>query len=93
MISISSSYFSYEPILKVLQKTDKIALADIILQPESYRPKRPGYLENVPALETLFPESLNPSQREAMENVFGSELALVQGPPGHGKDLHRALHH
>jgi hypothetical protein len=38
-----------------------------------------------PALETLFPESLNPSQREAMENVFGSELALVQGPPGTGK--------
>ena len=85
MLLVTSSFFSYEPILKVLQKRDKIALADVILQPASYHPKRPGYLEHLPNLETLFPQTLNPSQVEAMENVFGSELALVQGPPGTGK--------
>jgi len=92
IVSITSSYFSYSPVLNVLQKKDKFALSDIILNPASYQPKRPEYLNKVPNLERFFPESLNPSQREAMKNVFGSELALVQGPPGTGKTyIERAI--
>ena len=92
MVLITSNFFFYAPVLKVLQKKDKIALADIILNPSAYHPKRPEYLNNVRNLETLFPTTLNPSQKMAMENAFGSELALVQGPPGTGKTyIERAI--
>ena len=92
ILTITSSYFSYAPVLNVLQKKDRFALSDIVLNPADYHPQRPEYLSKVPNLESFFPESLNPSQRDAMQNAFGSELALIQGPPGTGKTyIERAI--
>ena len=85
MIQVSNNFFAYEPVLKVLQKKDCIAMADKILDPTSDS-KKPQYLKNL-NIENLLPKTLNESQREAMELAFSQELAIIQGPPGTGKSF------
>ena len=85
MIQVSNNFFAYEPVLKVLQKRDCIAMADKILDPTSDS-KKPDYLKNL-SIENLLPKTLNESQREAMKLAFSQELAIIQGPPGTGKSF------
>ena len=85
MIQVSSNFFAYEPVLKVLQKKDSISMADKILDPTSPL-KAPKYLDGI-NVEKLLPKGLNKSQREAMILTFSQEFALIQGPPGTGKSF------
>ena len=85
MIQVSNNFFAYEPILKVLQKKDCVAMADKILDPRSPS-KAPQYLDGLD-VKKLLPKSLNESQREAMMLAFSQEVALIQGPPGTGKSF------
>ena len=85
MIQVSNNFFAYEPVLKVLQKKDCIAMADKILDPTS-QPKAPQYLKGL-NIEKLLPKTLNKSQKEAMVLAFSQEFAVIQGPPGTGKSF------
>ena len=101
LVEVSQSFFTYQPILRALQSTDLVPLADELVH---YRPTKSDYipiafnLPNDKFLKGLLCSSdtwnsdvvadsttLDLSQAEALHHAFSSRLALIQGPPGTGK--------
>ena len=85
MIQVSSNFSAYEPVLRVLQQKDSIAMAHKILDPSS--PEKPPVYLNHLNIEDVLPKKLNESQREALSSALSSRLALIHGPPGTGKSF------
>eukprot|EP00658_Telonema_sp_P-2_P044169 TRINITY_DN32025_c0_g2_i1.p1 TRINITY_DN32025_c0_g2~~TRINITY_DN32025_c0_g2_i1.p1 ORF type:complete len:383 (+),score=75.17 TRINITY_DN32025_c0_g2_i1:113-1261(+) len=83
ILQLSTNYFSYEPVLKVLQGKDCLALAQEMLDADAPL-VTPAYLLDV-QVASSFPDNVNPSQRRALEQALSSRVALLQGPPGTGK--------
>jgi AAA domain len=101
LIEASKSFFSYRPILKTLQKMDRVPLLDELTTPNravypaplGYLPKRMNYpgttvqcnLESWNSEFLCSKTTLDPSQADALHHAFTSRIALIQGPPGTGK--------
>ena len=83
ILQVSTSYFSYQPVLKVLQTKDRLALAEEIL--DAAAPQlTPEYLREL-EVASVYPTNVNPSQQHALDQALSCRVALLQGPPGTGK--------
>lgn len=101
LVEASKSFFSYRPILKTLQKMDRIPLLEELSvgdrlddpSPLDYLPREmiyPGtdFKCNLDAWDSVALSSkttLDISQAEALRHAFTSRVAKIQGPPGTGK--------
>jgi hypothetical protein len=78
---VSSSYFSYEPVLRCLQSMDQVAFAEELVHGEPPLPLT--YLPTSVCMEqALASYTLDESQRRAVELGLTQRISIIQGPPG-----------
>lgn len=87
MFQASSSYFSYEPVLRCLKSIVTVPFEDELVSGQA-----PADLSEVStyALSDAIREKLvsDTSQLHAVESALTKRLTLVQGPPGTGRCRH-----
>ena len=96
-VLVDTPFFTYEPILRCLQETTDMALADDLLFFEPEKPASPSRLIPDPLLEQIRregtdnlgevlninrPVTLDPSQLESLLSGLTQRLSIIQGPPG-----------
>ncbi|KAF9223028.1 P-loop containing nucleoside triphosphate hydrolase protein [Gyrodon lividus] len=106
LVQINTAIYSFEPVLKVLQKTQIIPLVDEILFWEKGTPigsppnlttqitvslaKNPS-MDIQPILQTPNSIKLDKSQAASLLAGLNQRVSLIQGPPGTGKSFIGAL--
>lgn len=91
LVQISSSFFSYQPVLRCLQSMHSVPFPHEVVQGQP--PKPVDYLSAIDEKAVLAGQQLDPSQREAVHLGLTSRVALIQGPPGkHSKGHARATY-
>ena len=77
---VSSSFFSYEPVLRCLHRLDAVPFAEELVQGQP--PKDIDYLPSVDPDTIIATLSLDQSQKEAVKLGLTKRISVIQGPPG-----------
>lgn len=83
MFQATSSYFSYEPVLRTLQDMGSIPFADEIVMRSLPLECEGGKMKRISS-SVVKKLSSDPSQLRAVESAVRQRMTLVQGPPGTG---------
>jgi hypothetical protein len=83
MFQATSSYFSYEPVLRTLQNMGSIPFADEIVMGSKPLECKGGKVKSISS-SVVKKLSSDLSQLRAVESAVRQRMTLVQGPPGTG---------
>lgn len=88
LVEAATNFFTYEPMLKVLQKMCKVPFCEELLYaspPQSVSYGSAHDWQGVQRDYVTEAETLDSSQRDAVWHALTHRVSLIQGPPGTGK--------
>ena len=88
LFNASAGLFSLQPILNALIRMDQVPMCNQLIHLQ--KPRTPNLAHGGKSFTDLNPQiqkavSTDLSQKQALEEMFKSNIVLVQGPPGTGK--------
>ena len=88
LLSSSVGFFSIDPVLQGLQSMTSVPHADVLVHGQPTKPPEAAHknyaIEQLSSTVQKAVEA-DPTQKQALQQVFDSQVVLVQGPPGTGK--------